>query len=98
MEKTMIDLIGNTPLIKLKYPSEVTGCNIYGKAEFMNPGGSVKDRAAMGIILDAEKNKQEIKIVDKWAEKEILFFDPLTREVRGNNRLYEKGMEILLDD
>lgn len=57
MEKTMIDLIGNTPLIKLQYPSEVTGCNIYGKAEFMNPGGSVKDRAALGIILDAEKNK-----------------------------------------
>ena len=53
----MIDLIGNTPLIKLQYPSEVTGCNIYGKAEFMNPGGSVTDRAAMGIILDAEKNK-----------------------------------------
>ena len=53
----MIDLIGNTPLIKLKYPSEITGCNIYGKAEFMNPGGSVKDRAALGIILDAEKNK-----------------------------------------
>lgn len=53
----MIDLIGNTPLIKLQYPSEVTGCNIYGKAEFMNPGGSVKDRAALGIILDAEKNK-----------------------------------------
>ena len=43
MEKNMIDLIGNTPLIKLKYPSEITGCNIYGKAEFMNPGGSVKD-------------------------------------------------------
>lgn len=57
MDKTMIDLIGNTPLIKLQYPSEVTGCNIYGKAEFMNPGGSVKDRAALGIILDAEKNK-----------------------------------------
>ena len=57
MEQTMIDIIGNTPLIKLQYPSEVTGCNIYGKAEFMNPGGSVKDRAALGIILDAEKNK-----------------------------------------
>ena len=57
MDKTMIDLIGNTPLIKLQYPSELTGCNIYGKAEFMNPGGSVKDRAALGIILDAEKNK-----------------------------------------
>ncbi len=57
MNKSMIDLIGNTPLIKLKYPSEMTGCNIYGKAEFMNPGGSVKDRAALGIILDAENNK-----------------------------------------
>ena len=52
----MIDLIGNTPLIKLKYPSEITGCNIYGKAEFMNPGGSVKDRAAKAIIEHAEDN------------------------------------------
>ena len=57
MNNSMIDLIGNTPLIKLKYPSELTGCNIYGKAEFMNPGGSVKDRAALGIIQDAEKKK-----------------------------------------
>ena len=51
----VIDLIGNTPLIKLKYPSEISGCDIYGKAEFMNPGGSIKDRTALGIILDAEK-------------------------------------------
>tara|TARA_E500000081_G_scaffold153306_1_gene187364 strand:+ start:783 stop:1781 length:999 start_codon:yes stop_codon:yes gene_type:complete len=51
------DLIGNTPLIKLKYPSELSGCEIYGKAEFMNPGGSVKDRTALGIILDAEEKK-----------------------------------------
>ena len=49
----MIDLIGNTPLIKLKYPSEITGCNIYGKAEFMNPGGSVKDRIGKNMIEDA---------------------------------------------
>ena len=49
--------IGNTPLIKLKAASEITGCNIYGKAEFMNPGGSVKDRAALALIKDAqEKN------------------------------------------
>ena len=40
------DFIGNTPLIKLNYFSEISGCNIYGKAEFMNPGGSIKDRAA----------------------------------------------------
>jgi cysteine synthase A len=46
--------IGNTPLIRLKAVSELTGCDIYGKAEFMNPGGSVKDRAAKAIIEDAE--------------------------------------------
>ena len=50
-------LIGNTPLIKLKYPSEISGCEIYGKAEFMNPAGSVKDRTALGIIEDAEEKK-----------------------------------------
>jgi len=46
--------IGNTPLIKLKSASEITGCTILGKAEFLNPGGSVKDRAALAIIRDAE--------------------------------------------
>ncbi len=52
---SMIDLIGNTPLIKLKKASEETGCTILGKAEFMNPGQSVKDRAALYIIRDAER-------------------------------------------
>ncbi|MCW5733091.1 MAG: cysteine synthase A [Enhydrobacter sp.] len=51
-----IDSIGNTPLIKLKAASAATGCEIYGKAEFLNPGGSVKDRAALAIIEDAEKH------------------------------------------
>jgi cysteine synthase A len=46
--------VGNTPLIRLRRLSELTDCHILGKAEFMNPGGSVKDRAALGIILDAE--------------------------------------------
>ncbi len=50
----MIDLIGNTPLIKLEQASKMTGCNILGKAEFLNPGGSVKDRTALGIIRAAE--------------------------------------------
>ncbi|MEJ0049070.1 MAG: pyridoxal-phosphate dependent enzyme [Rhodospirillales bacterium] len=45
--------IGNTPLIKLRRASDATGCTILGKAEFMNPGGSVKDRAAVAIIADA---------------------------------------------
>jgi threonine synthase len=47
--------VGNTPLIRLRSLSEETGCEILGKAEFMNPGGSVKDRAAKWIVLDAEK-------------------------------------------
>ena len=50
-----IGAIGNTPLIKLKAASELTGCTILGKAEFLNPGGSVKDRAALAIIEDAEQ-------------------------------------------
>src|ERR1700687_5135039 len=49
------DAIGNTPLIRLRGVSEETGCEILGKAEFMNPGGSVKDRAAKWIVLDAER-------------------------------------------
>lgn len=52
---SVTDAIGNTPLIKLKRASEETGCTIYGKAEFLNPGQSVKDRAAISIIRDAEK-------------------------------------------
>lgn len=47
--------VGNTPLVRLNRLSELTGCEILGKAEFMNPGGSVKDRTAMGLITDAEK-------------------------------------------
>jgi cysteine synthase A len=51
--ETVLDAIGGTPLIKLRAASAATGCAIYGKAEFMNPGGSVKDRAALAIIRDA---------------------------------------------
>jgi cysteine synthase A len=50
-----VGAVGNTPLIRLNALSERTGCEILGKAEFMNPGGSVKDRAALGILLEAEQ-------------------------------------------
>jgi cysteine synthase A len=50
-----VGAVGNTPLIRLHGLSELTGCEILGKAEFMNPGGSVKDRAALGILLEAEE-------------------------------------------
>ena len=52
-----ISQIGNTPLVRLKQASELTGCNIYGKAEYFNPGESVKDRAALFIVEDALKRK-----------------------------------------
>jgi len=50
-----VESIGNTPLIRLEQASEATGCEILGKAEFLNPGGSVKDRAALAIVLEAER-------------------------------------------
>ena len=49
-----VNAIGNTPLIRLQGVSELSGCDIFGKAEFMNPGGSIKDRAAKAIIDHAE--------------------------------------------
>ena len=53
-----IDTIGNTPLVRLRKASELTGCDVLVKLEFLNPGGSVKDRAALGIIRDAEARGQ----------------------------------------
>ncbi len=58
---SVLDAIGNTPLIKLKRASEETGCTILGKAEFLNPGQSVKDRAALSIVLDAEAKGQLLR-------------------------------------
>src|SRR5882757_4410860 len=52
---SVLDIIGNTPLIRLNRASDATGCEILGKAEFLNPGQSVKDRAALYIIRDAER-------------------------------------------
>jgi cysteine synthase len=54
LRKNVIDAIGHTPLIRLQHASKATGCEIYGKAEFLNPGGSIKDRAALAIVRDAE--------------------------------------------
>ena len=56
-KNSIISQIGNTPLIRLKQASELTGCNIYGKAEYFNPGESVKDRAALFIVQDALNRK-----------------------------------------
>ena len=58
MHPNVLDVIGNTPLISLKRASEETGCTILGKAEFLNPGQSVKDRAALAIVKDAEAQRR----------------------------------------
>jgi cysteine synthase A len=55
IRQDFVDAVGNTPLIKLRKASELTGCTILGKAEFLNPGGSVKDRAAKYMVLDGER-------------------------------------------
>ena len=73
MKNTYVDFvssIGNTPLIKLRGPSEKTGCNIYGKAEFLNPGGSVKDRAAWALIKDAEDKQIRLSSKKEKLERE----------------------------
>ena len=57
LQNNFIDGVGNTPLVKLRAASELTGCNIFGKAEYLNAGGSVKDRAALALIKDAEEKK-----------------------------------------
>ena len=55
VHNSFVEAIGKTPLIRLNGPSNETGCNILGKAEYLNPGGSIKDRAAWAIIKDSEE-------------------------------------------
>jgi cysteine synthase A len=62
----LLGSIGQTPLIRLERASAATGCDILGKAEFMNPGGSVKDRAAQAIILGAEA-RGHLKPAARWS-------------------------------
>ena len=69
---SVISQIGNTPLVRLKQASELTGCNIYGKAEYFNPGESVKDRAALFIVQDTLKKKLISK--DRFFQTEIKIF------------------------
>ena len=68
----VVAAIGRTPLIKLRAASEATGCTILGKAEFMNPGGSVKDRAALAIINDAVV-RRALRTFDREAAEILLY-------------------------
>ena len=79
IQNDFISGIGNTPLIKLRAASEITGCDIYGKAEFLNPGGSVKDRAALALIKDA----QEKKLISKGGT----VVEPLHRQLGQKKQL-----------
>ena len=85
IQNDFISGIGNTPLIKLKAASELTGCNIYGKAEFLNPGGSVKDRAALALLKDA----QEKKLITKGGIAPSINSDR-QREIKKHPTLMEK--------
>ena len=70
-KRNFSECIGNTPIVKLKVASEMSGCEIYGKCEFLNPGGSVKDRPALQIIKDAikkNKSKKEVQLSKELQE------------------------------
>ena len=67
----LIGAIGNTPLIRLRRLSEETGCNILGKAEFMNPGGSVKDRAGLAIIRAAQVHSSNAPLASERGSEPV---------------------------
>ena len=70
--ESIINEVGNTPLIKLKKASEITGCNILGKAEFLNPGQSIKDRGALFMIREIDKKKLHTITLLLREQEEIL--------------------------
>ena len=84
----VLDLIGNTPLLRLNEASKLTGCEILGKAEFLNPGQSVKDRAALSIIRAAEADdslKPGGIVVEGTAGNTcLLYTSPSPRDQRGS--------------
>ena len=75
IKQDVIAAIGNTPLIKLRKASELTGCTILGKAEFMNPGQSVKDRAAKYMIEDAERRSIALQEAEELAAVQLANVD-----------------------
>ena len=91
---SVISQIGNTPLVRLKQASELTGCNIYGKAEYFNPGESVKDRAALYIVQDALKKKLITRggtIVEGTAGNTGIGLAVVCKEYEINLKIVNKG-------
>ena len=107
-------LVGNTPLIKLKKASEITGCNILGKAEFLNPGQSIKDRAALNMIKSCEKNGMVNKkiivegtggntgigltIIGNSLGYKSIIVMPRNQSIEKINTLRHMGAEVVLTD
>ena len=91
--KDVVSLIGNTPLVRLNRASEMTGCEIWGKAEFLNPGQSVKDRAALYIVRDAETN--ELYILECHSQGNWLY-TPLTESIQAASNIdFEKQFDAI---
>ena len=95
VQNNTLDLIGNTPLVLLQGPSAAAGCEIWGKCEFANPGASVKDRAALWIIRDAEA-RGELK---PGAYADVIAFDPARFAPRADYArptLLTQGMQTVV--
>ena len=86
---SVVDCIGNTPLIRLNHLSERTGCEILGKAEFMNPGGSVKDRAALGSLaarLSRERQATPVSAWRWWAARWVIAASSSCRTIKADQK------------
>mgnify|MGYP003147162045 CR=1 FL=1 len=96
--RSVIDLIGNTPLLRLNQASDETGCEILGKCEFLNPGQSVKDRPALGIVRDAEA-AGELKpggtIVEGTAGYRVVIVMPRTQSQEKKDAIRLLGAELI---
>ena len=96
IRKGFVDLVGNTPLVRLNKASEATGCEILGKAEFLNPGSSVKDRAALFMIKDAvEKGRFHHQWLPDAISFEYQNFSPETLvdlEKRGHSYYFRRSI------
>lgn len=97
LTRTVSQAIGQTPMIKIKSLSEMSGCEIFGKAEFLNTGGSVKDRTALGIIEQAEKDGLLKPGFTRLPHKKVIVVPSSCRTIRPKKNTNKRIFTMLCD-